>query len=105
MTPVLRYVVIWLVLLGLTAATFGLSHVKLGDASIVVALGIAALKSILVLVFFMHLLHERGASRLVVVTALLFLALAIGLIVGDVATRPPLWVPGQRPTPGIPRSG
>lgn len=86
-----RYVVVWLVLLILTATTFMAWRLKLPEPwHLVVALLIAGAKALLVVLFFMHLWDHRGPSRLVLATALVFVALLIGLVVADNATRFPL---------------
>lgn len=82
-----RYVAVWLALVVLTGLTYGLSHVKLGDWSLVIALAIALTKATLVALFFMHLWEERGASRLVLVVSVLFVVLLMTMTVADVATR------------------
>ncbi len=89
----IRYVVCWVALAVLTGLTFGLAHLELGRWALPVALAIAVSKAIIVALFFMHLWDERGVSRLVLVTATLFIALLAGLVVADVLTRFPLAVP------------
>lgn len=80
------------VLFGLWALSFALSYVHLGDAALPVALGVAALKACLVVVFFMELLRESFSMKLTVVVAGVLLATLIGLVIADYATRetPPL---------------
>jgi cytochrome c oxidase subunit IV len=85
-----RYVAVYVALALLTMLTFALHEVHLGAWSLVVALAIALAKSTLVALFFMHLWDQRGANRLVFVTALVFVALLVGLTVADNATRNPL---------------
>jgi len=53
-----NYVVVWVVLLLLTAVTVGVSFLSLGLWNAAVALGIASLKAVLVALYFMHLRHE-----------------------------------------------
>jgi cytochrome c oxidase subunit IV len=81
------YLLVWIALLALTAATFLLSRYEAGRWSVAVALAIAATKSTLVVLFFMHLAEQKGSARLVFVTSLLFVALLIGFVIADVATR------------------
>lgn len=97
-----RYLVVWLALLGLTAATYFASRVELGRFHVLVALAIAAAKSALVVLFFMHLSEQRGATRIVFVTSLVFVALLIGFTVADVGTRFSLTNP---PTSPVMREG
>ena len=88
-----RYLLCWLALALLTGLTFGLSTVELGRWSLVLALAIAATKGTLVVLFFMHLWDHRGASRLVLVTAVTFVVVLSSLVVADVMTRFPLALP------------
>lgn len=88
---VARYVIVWIALLALTLGTWGLARFHIpGVWGVAVALGIAAGKSALVALFFMHLWDQRGANRLVFVTSLVFVALLVGLTLSDNATRFPL---------------
>jgi cytochrome c oxidase subunit 4 len=94
-----RYVIVWVGLMVLTAATWGLSTIHIpGGAGIAVALGIASAKGALVALFFMHLWDQQGANRLVFVTSLVFVSLLIGLVLLDNSTRFPLANPPDAET-------
>ena len=54
------YVAVWGALILLTATTVAVAGYNLQKIAIIVCLGIAAIKSTLVLFFFMHLRYERG---------------------------------------------
>ncbi len=89
-----RYAVIWIALVAFTFLTWALSRLHLGGGwGIVVALAIAITKSTLVALFFMHLWDQRGANRLVFVTALVFVSLLIGLRAGRGRYTPDYYVP------------
>jgi cytochrome c oxidase subunit 4 len=91
-----RYWIVWIALLVGTVATFLLSRVHLPSPfNLLVALGIACAKSALVVLFFMHLWDHGGANRLVFATSLVFVALLIGLVVLDNASRFALANPGR----------
>ncbi len=85
----------WIVLLGLTAASYLLSYVHLGVLNIPVALLIAGIKGTLVVLIFMELGVEKFSVRMTLVVSVLFVLLLVGLMVGDVVTRaaPPLLPP------------
>ena len=86
-----RYAIVWVALISFTFLTWGLSRLHIpGGWGVVVALAIACTKAALVALFFMHLWDQRGANRLVFLTALVFVALLIGLTLSDNATRFPL---------------
>jgi cytochrome c oxidase subunit IV len=84
------YITIWIALLAGTALTVYASGLDLGRFNAAVALTIASIKATLVGLFFMHI---KGASekltKLVVIAALFFLVLLLGLTMTDYATR--LW--------------
>ena len=83
-----RYAAVWLALTVLTFTTWGVSRFHIhGVWAILVALLIAGLKGGLVALFFMHLYDQPGANRLVFVTSLLFVALLVGIVLSDNATR------------------
>jgi cytochrome c oxidase subunit 4 len=86
-----RYVLVWIALIVLTGLTYGVSRFHIpGGWGVTVALVIAGAKGGLVALFFMHLWDQRGANRLVFVTSLVFVALLVGIVLSDNATRFPL---------------
>jgi cytochrome c oxidase subunit 4 len=86
-TSWVRYLVVWLALLALTALTFLLSLAHLGAVDVAVALVIAAAKTALVALFFMHLAEERFSVILAPALALFLFLLLVALTVVDVVTR------------------
>lgn len=82
------YAVIYVTLLALTALTvFIATRAHLGVWEIPVALGIAATKTILVGLFFMHLIHSSKLTWVVVAAGALFLAIMLGLTFTDYLYR------------------
>jgi cytochrome c oxidase subunit 4 len=81
------YVLVWLGLLALTLLSFLLSRAHLGEVDTVIALLIAAAKSTLVGLFFMHLIEERLRTAFVPILSTGFIVLLISLVVTDVLTR------------------
>jgi cytochrome c oxidase subunit 4 len=83
-----RYVYIWVGLIVLTAITVTTASLNFGRAGILVVLAIAAIKSTLVLLYFMHLSSEkRLLLKLLVPIAICTLAIFIGLTYTDVLYR------------------
>ena len=83
-----RYVYIWVALIVLTAITVTTASLNFGRAGILVVLAIAAIKSTLVLLYFMHLSSEkRLLLKLLVPIAVCTLAIFIGLTYTDVMFR------------------
>jgi cytochrome c oxidase subunit 4 len=84
------YFGIWAALLLCTYITYKAAFVELGRFNAAVALGIATFKATLVVLFFMHVWNaSEKLTKLVVVGALFFLMLLLGLTMTDYATR--LW--------------
>jgi len=82
------YVRIWLGLVILTGLTVSMAGMNLGLFSIVIVLAIAAIKSGLVLSYFMHLKYETGLLfKLMIPIVLAVLTVFIGLTFSDVAFR------------------
>ena len=89
------YVLVFLGLIGLTVLTTAVAFVDLGAFSVVVALGIATCKMLLVALFFMHVRHSNQLTRLVVLGGMLWLAILLVMTLGDIATRGWMGVPGR----------
>ncbi len=85
--PYRTFVVIWVALLILTAVTVAVAQFNLGALNIWVALGIATLKSGLVVAVFMHMKYESLLFKLSLLSALAILAIFIGLNFFDVLYR------------------
>ena len=82
------YVWVWVGLLILTGITVSMAGMNLGLLSIVIVLSIAAIKSGLVLSYFMHLKYETGLLfKLMIPIVLAALTVFIGLTFSDVAFR------------------
>ena len=74
-------------LLALAALSYGLSFVHLGKLGLPLALAIAACKAVTVLFVFMGFGGLSTSAKLAAGAALLMVALLLGLMVADVATR------------------
>ena len=93
----LPYLLVWVALIVLTVTTYVTGRMHLGKWALLLALIIAVTKSLLVILFFMHLWEQKGANRIVIATSFVFVALLVSLTVGDVATRFPLATPAGAP--------
>jgi cytochrome c oxidase subunit IV len=94
-----RYYVVYLLLLAFTLITVFTGQRDLGAANIWVAMAIAITKASLVVLFFMHLYDEGGVNRLVFVTSLLFTAVLMLFVFGDLMTRLTMSLPNEGPMP------
>ena len=93
----LPYLLVWAALLALTITTYLTGRMHLGKWALPLALIIAVTKSLLVILFFMHLWEQKGANRIVIATSFVFVAVIVSLTVADVATRFPLATPAGAP--------
>ncbi len=85
--PYKTFMIIWIALLVLTGITVWVAQHNLGPLNIWVALGIATLKSGLVVAVFMHMKYEDRLFKLSLLSALAILAIFIGLTFFDVLYR------------------
>jgi cytochrome c oxidase subunit 4 len=85
--PYRTFIIVWLALLILTGVTVAVAQVNLGALNVWVALGIATLKSALVVPFFMHMMYGKPLLKLALLAALAILAIFIGMTFLDVLYR------------------
>jgi cytochrome c oxidase subunit 4 len=85
--PVSVYVAIFAALMVLTGLTVFAAYVNLGMFNPLVALGIAAFKATLVILFFMHVKYQSRLTKLVVMTGLFFLTILLTETMMDYASR------------------
>ena len=89
-----RTLPVWAGLLALLGATLAGAYLPLGRLNLVLALGIAAAKAALVLLFFMQLRRPDPLLRLAASAALVFMAFLFTLTFADVLTRAAPTQPG-----------
>jgi cytochrome c oxidase subunit IV len=86
--PLKTNVAVWLALLALTGVTTGVAFVDLGPLNTIVALVIATCKALLVVLIFMHVKYASDKLvKVVVISAVFFLLLLLGLSLADYSTR------------------
>jgi cytochrome c oxidase subunit IV len=81
-------------LMFLLVATVGAAYIDLGILNLPLALLIAAIKAIIILAFFMHLLHASRVLWLFAGAGLVWFLIMIALTFGDYLTRG--MIPGER---------
>ena len=89
------YVIIYVMLIALTAATTGIAFLDLGKFNAVLAIMIAVMKATLVALFFMHLRESLRLTWVMRSVGLVWLAILIVTTVADLLTRGWLGVPGS----------
>ena len=87
--PYRTFVLVWVALLILTGVTVAVAQYHFGALNVWIALGIATLKSSLVIAVFMHMQYETPLFKLALLAALAILAIFIGLTFFDVLYRTP----------------
>ncbi|TLM64998.1 MAG: cytochrome-c oxidase [Deltaproteobacteria bacterium] len=85
--PYRTFFLVWVALLALTAITVAVAQVNLGPLNVWAALGIATVKSTLVVAYFMHMKYEARLFKLALLAALAILAIFIGMTFLDVLYR------------------
>src|SRR5689334_20720302 len=93
------YILIYVLLLLLTATTvYTATRLHMGRWEIPIALGIASAKTLLVGLFFMHLIHSRPLTWVVMLAGVLFLVALMAGTLHDYWTRD--WMPVRSLPPG-----
>jgi cytochrome c oxidase subunit 4 len=84
------YWAIWAVLIVLTGVTAWVATIDLGPLNTIVALVIASGKALLVVLFFMHVKYtSEKMTRAVIISALFWLLILLGLSLTDYFIRHP----------------
>src|SRR5882762_1773355 len=86
-TPLSTYIIVFVALAAGTLLTWFASTIDLGWANTPIALVIATTKAVLVILFFMHVIHSTRLTYIVVIGAFLWLAVLFVLVFADVLTR------------------
>jgi cytochrome c oxidase subunit 4 len=81
------YLTIVLALLVLTATTVGASYIEMGVFNPIVALAIAAIKMMLVVLFFMHVKYSTRLTQLTVGAGIFTFLVLVGMTMADYVTR------------------
>jgi cytochrome c oxidase subunit IV len=95
--PLRILVAVWGALIILTVITLAVTKVDLGGANLWIAMGIATVKAGLVALYFMHLRYDRPFNGVILISALLFLTLFVGLALTDTKENMPDMIPGYAP--------
>ncbi|HSZ15606.1 MAG TPA: cytochrome C oxidase subunit IV family protein [Terracidiphilus sp.] len=81
------YLTIVGILLVLTATTVGASYIDMGPLNPIIALAIAAIKMMLVVLFFMHVKYSTKLTKLTVGAGLFTFLVLVGMTLADYFTR------------------
>lgn len=81
--PIWQLLLVFFALVGLTIITVYQSTFELGNMELILALIIATIKAALVMLFFMHMLHDKPLNVIIFMSAFVFVALFIGFTLMD----------------------
>ena len=85
--PLAMYFVVFGALMILTALTVAVSRLDLGEWNTAVAMAIAVVKALVVILWFMHVIHSPRMTWIVVISSFLWLAVMFALFFSDYLTR------------------
>lgn len=83
--PIWQLLAVFFALIGLTLLTVFQSTLGLGKIELMLSLFIATLKASLVMLFFMHMLHDKPLNVIVFMSSFVFVALFLGFTLMDAA--------------------
>jgi len=81
--PVWQLLAVFFALVGLTILTVFQATLDLGNLELFFSLIIATIKATLVILFFMHMLHDKPLNAIVFISSFVFVALFIGFTLMD----------------------
>jgi len=81
------YLLVYLSLILLLAATVGAAFFDLGFLNLIITLAIASVKALLVILYFMHVRESEPATKLFVIAGFIWLIILMGLTLTDYLTR------------------
>ena len=85
--PYKVYFIVWGALLVLTAVTVGISYVDMKNVTVLTAMIVAATKSMLVLLYFMHIRFEKPMYSVMILAAMLTYGIFVALTFVDYLYR------------------
>lgn len=83
-------VLVWLGLIGLTALTVAIAGINLSGLTVIVALVIASVKSLMVVNYFMHIKFESRVFRVFILVCIVIFLTMIILTFFDLTFRNPI---------------
>jgi cytochrome c oxidase subunit 4 len=81
--PVWQLIAVFLALIVLTVLTVFQSTLELGNTELIVSLAIATVKASLVILFFMHMIHDKPLHAILFIGSFIFVALFLGFTLMD----------------------
>lgn len=86
--PLAAYFGVWIALIIFTVITVGVSYVDIGrTGNLVVAVGVATIKALMVSAIFMHLAFDKKFNSIIFASSLIFLGIFVGFTMFDTNAR------------------
>jgi cytochrome c oxidase subunit 4 len=95
-----QYFSVFAALMGLTALTVWVAFQNFGWLNNVLAVGIAVVKSTLVILWFMHVRQSSRLTKSLIIVAMFFFLVLVSFVLADSYTRGMLTIPGRPPVIG-----
>lgn len=83
--PVWQLLAVFSALIVLTIATVYQSTLDLGEFELIASLTIATIKAALVILFFMHMIHDKPLNAIIFLSSFIFVALFLAFTLMDAA--------------------
>jgi len=93
MTSPRTYISTFIALMALLAATVGAAYIDLGQLNLPIAMVISIAKTLLIVLFFMHVRHSSRVTWIFAAAGFFWLLILLCLAMADYATRPWTSVP------------
>ncbi len=81
--PVWQLLAVFFALVGLTILTVYQATLDLGNLELIISLVIATIKAALVILFFMHMVHDKPLNAIIFLSSFVFVALFLGFTLMD----------------------
>lgn len=94
------YFAVFAALMVFTALTVWVAFQDFGALNNVIALGIAVVKSTLVVLFFMHVIHSSRLTKILMGVSVFFFLILVAFVFADVWTRDMFQITGRPPIIG-----
>jgi len=81
--PVWQLLAVFFALIILTIVTVFQSTLDLGNSELIISMIVATIKATLVILFFMHMIHDKPLNAIIFLSSFIFVALFLGFTLMD----------------------
>lgn len=81
--PVWQLLAVFFALIILTIITVFQSTLDLGNSELIISMVVATIKASLVILFFMHMIHDKPLNAIIFLSSFIFVALFLGFTLMD----------------------